>query len=140
MATLPIQRGLEATTPIPRVDASLRLSARALAWLAEHPVARAVVDSVWDTLAELENAGHHAGALAALRFVLVHHEPNAAGRCRACRRVGWRGLWRRHRFPCVVWRQIRGELRGHLAVVGFHRRADDSRTARRQAPGSTAQS
>lgn len=135
-----MSRDPEATTPIPRVDASLRLSARTLAWLAEHPVARALVDSVRDTLAELEKAGHHAGAIAALRFVLVHHEPNAAGRCRACRRLGWRGLWRQHRFPCMVWRQIRGELRGHLAVAGFHRRADDSSNARRQAPGSIDQS
>jgi hypothetical protein len=133
------QHDPEATTPIARVDGSLRLSARTLAWLAEHPVARALVDSVWDTLAELETADHHAGAIAALRFVLVHHEPNTAGRCRACRRVGWRGLWRQHRFPCLVWLQIRGELQGHLAVAGFHRRADDSRSARRQAPDSTSQ-
>jgi hypothetical protein len=98
----------------PTQDSSLRLSARSVAWLAERPGARALVESVWDALAELEKAGHHAGAISALRFVLVHHEPTRAGRCRGCRRVGWRGLWRRRRFPCVVWRQIRGELLGHL--------------------------
>jgi hypothetical protein len=30
---------------------------------------------VWDTLAELDAAGHHPRLLAALRFVLIHHEP-----------------------------------------------------------------
>lgn len=86
---LPTQCSIDpaATTPMPRVDGTLQLSARTVAWLAERPLSRALVDSVWDTLAELERAGHHAGTIAALRFVLVHHEPIAAGRCRACRRV-----------------------------------------------------
>ena len=91
-----------------------------MAWLAERPVARVLVDSVWETLDELKRVGHHEGAIAALRFVLVHHEPIAAGRCRACRRVSWRGLWHQRRFPCVVWHQIRGELRGHIAIGGYH--------------------
>jgi hypothetical protein len=112
---------LPAPAPLSGVDTTPRLSARTVAWLAERPLARALVDSVWNRLAELERAGHHRGTIAALRFVLVHHEPLAAGRCRACRRVGWRGLWRRRRFPCVVWRQIRGELLGHLALGGSHR-------------------
>ncbi len=118
--TLPTQRGLErvASTPSCRVDATLQLSARTVAWLAQHPLARALVDSVWDTLTELERAGHHPPVLAALRFVLKHHEPTPSGRCRACRRVTWRGLWRRRRFPCLVWRQIRGELLGHLTLNG----------------------
>lgn len=105
----------------PTPDSSPHLSAGTRAWLAEHSTARALVESVLDTLAELEKAGHHAGAIAALRFALVHHEPNAAGRCRACRRLGWRGLWRLRRFPCVVWRQIRGELLGHLTLGRGHR-------------------
>jgi hypothetical protein len=121
--TLPTQRGIEAaaTTPMPTADATLHLSARTLSWLAQRPQARLVVDSVWDTLTKLEAAGHHPRLLAAVRFVLAHHEPTAAGRCRACRRVSWRGLWRRRRFPCLVWRQIRGELLGHLTISGFHR-------------------
>jgi hypothetical protein len=98
------------------------LSVRTLAWLAEHPVALAVVESVGDTLAELEADGHHPRLLAALRFVLVHHEPTRMGRCRACRRVSWRGWWRRRRFPCLVWRQIRAELVGPLVLGGVHRR------------------
>lgn len=105
----------------PTLDPSPYLSAQTRAWLVENPTARALVESVWDTLAELEKAGHHAGVISALRFALVHHEPNAAGRCRACRRVSWRGLWRLRRFPCVVWRQIRGELLGHLTLGGGHR-------------------
>lgn len=47
------------TRDLPRVDATLHLSDSTLAWLAECPLARALVDSVWDTLAELERAGHH---------------------------------------------------------------------------------
>ncbi|MGH3755447.1 MAG: hypothetical protein ACRDRP_22680, partial [Pseudonocardiaceae bacterium] len=37
------------------------------AWLADQPHARRVIRSVWDTLAELERAGHHPDPLAALR-------------------------------------------------------------------------
>jgi hypothetical protein len=37
-----------------------------------------MVDSVWDTLSELEAAGHHPRLLATLRFVLIHHEPTPA--------------------------------------------------------------
>ncbi|HKR51660.1 MAG TPA: hypothetical protein VJT72_19170 [Pseudonocardiaceae bacterium] len=85
---------------MPTADATLwQLSARTLTWLARRPQARALVDSVWGTLAELQRAGHPPRLLAALRFVLIHHQPTAAGRCRACRRVGWRGLWRPRRFP-----------------------------------------
>lgn len=127
------QRGLEpaTATPMSSVNATPQLSARTVDWLAERPLARALVASVWDTLTELECAGHHPRLLAALRFVLIHHAPTPAGRCRACRRLGWRGLWRRRRFPCLVWRQIRGELLGPLAFGGFHRlRVDASRIAR----------
>lgn len=55
--TLPAQRqqsvDLAATMPMPTVDATLHLSARTLSWLVRRPNARLVVDSVWDTLAEL---------------------------------------------------------------------------------------
>jgi hypothetical protein len=93
------------TTPIPRVDDGLQLSAQTLAWLAEHPHARRLVRSVWDALTKLEQAGHHPKLIDALRRVLTWHQPTRAGRCRACRR----GL-RRRPFPCVVWHQIRSEL------------------------------
>ena len=71
--TLPTQRGIDpaATTPMPTADATLHLSARTLSWLAQRPQARLVVDSVWDTLTELEQAGHHPRLLAAVRFVRV---------------------------------------------------------------------
>ncbi|MGH3781839.1 MAG: hypothetical protein ACRDRO_14755 [Pseudonocardiaceae bacterium] len=81
-------------------------SAPGVTWLADHPHARNVVQSVWDTLAELEQSGYYPGAIAALRLVLAHHQPTPAGRCRACRR--WR--CRRRRFPCIVWHQIRAAL------------------------------
>jgi hypothetical protein len=93
---------------MPRADVTLHLSARTVAWLADHSQARKLVGSVWDTLAALEQAGHHPRLIAALRRVLAHHQPTAAGRCRTCRRLGWR----RRRFPCIVWHQIRGELFG----------------------------
>ena len=93
---------------MPKVNVTLHLSARTVAWLAGHSQARKVVGSVWDTLATLERAGQHPGPIDALRRVLAHHQPTAAGRCRTCRR--WK--WRRRRFPCTVWHQIRGELLG----------------------------
>ena len=123
--TLPTQCGNNpkaATTPTRTGDMTPQLSPRALNWLAQRPHALQVVNSVWNTLAELERADHHPGVVAALRFVLVHHEPTAAGRCRACRRLSWHGLWRRRRFPCLVWRQIRGELLGHLTISDYHHR------------------
>jgi hypothetical protein len=42
-----------------------------MAWLAQRPLARALVESVWNALTELERAGHHPRPLAALRFVLI---------------------------------------------------------------------
>ena len=98
----------------------MTLSVRTVSWLAEHPDAREMVSSVWTTLTALEKAGQHPGVLAALRFVLVHHQPpSRTGRCPACRRHSWRYLWRRRQFPCVVWRQVRGELLGHLTLAGY---------------------
>lgn len=107
------------TKPMPRVDVTLQLSARTVAWPAGRPRACELVGSVWDKLAELERAGHHPGAIAALRFVLIHHQPpSATGRCRTCSRFTWRRLWRRQSFPCMVWRQVRAELLGPPAGRG----------------------
>jgi hypothetical protein len=100
--------------------AGLTPSDRTVSWLAEHPDARELVSSVWTMLTALEWAGQHPGTLAALRFVLIHHQPpTRTGSCPACRRHSWRHLWRRRRFPCVVWRQVRGELLGHLTPAGY---------------------
>lgn len=57
-----------ATTPTSRA-ATPQLSARTMAWLAEHPRARTLAESVWDTLAEPQRADQHPGVIAALRFV-----------------------------------------------------------------------
>jgi hypothetical protein len=56
---------------------TLHLSTQTRAWIADHPRARTLVRSVWNTLAELEQAGQHSGPLDALRRVLV--DLNAAG-------------------------------------------------------------
>jgi hypothetical protein len=106
-----------ATTPMPRAeDVALHLSARTLAWLADHPHARKLVRSVWDTLTELEQAGHYPRPIAALRRVLTTHQPTRAGRCATCPRA----TWRRRPFPCTVWHQIHGELLG-VFTDGGHR-------------------
>jgi hypothetical protein len=110
-----------ATVPMSQVDVTLQLSARTVAWLANHPHARTLVSSVWDTLAELEQAGHHPTLIAALRRVLTHHQPTPAGRCDTCRRLPWRRLWRHRNFPCMVWHQIRSELTGVPPDRGRHR-------------------
>lgn len=100
---------------------TLQLSTRTVAWLADRPRARELVGSVWDTLTALEHAGHHPGAIAAVRFVLVHHQPpTPTGRCPHCR-FTWRRLWRRRPWPCVVWRQIHHELLGPFATGAQHR-------------------
>jgi hypothetical protein len=95
----------------------MTLSAPTVSWLAQHPEAHDVVSSVCSTLTALEQAGQHPGTLAALRFVLTCHQPpTRTGYCPVCRRHSWR-----RRFPCVIWRQIRGELLGHLSLAGYQR-------------------
>ncbi|MGH3511424.1 MAG: hypothetical protein ACRDRB_04020 [Pseudonocardiaceae bacterium] len=94
------------------------LSAQTVAWLAKHPNALDVVNSVCITLTQLARTSHHPGTLAALRFVLISHQPpTRTGRCPTCPRLSWHQLWRRRPFPCPVWRQIRGELSGHLTIA-----------------------
>ena len=111
-----------ATTPIPKVvDVALHLSAQTLTWLADHPQARKLVHSVWNTLTELEQAGNHPKPIAMLRRVLTDHYPTPAGRCHTCRRFSWRHLWRRRPFPCTVWHQIHVELLDVLTDSGHHR-------------------
>lgn len=72
--TLPTQRGLDpaATTPMSSADVTPQLPVRTVAWLAQRPLDRALVDSVWYTLTELQRTGHHPRLLAALRFVLIN--------------------------------------------------------------------
>jgi hypothetical protein len=103
-----------------------QLPERTVTWLAQqHAHARTAIDSVWNKLTELERAGHHPDPLAALRSVLAEHQPTPAGRCRTCRRLTWRHLWRRRRFPCLVWHQI------HIRLFGVFARGD------RQDPAET---
>lgn len=73
---------------MPRVEAMPRLSVQTLVWLARHPGASAVAESVWGMLDELHEAGQHQGLIGALKFALIAHQPTAAGRCRGCRRKG----------------------------------------------------
>ena len=121
-----LARGIDpaaSTTPMSTVDATLQLSTRTVTWLADHPHARELVRSVWDELAKLERAGQHPDTIAALRVVLLHHQPpTGTGRCRTCRRFTWRHLWCRPPFPCIVWHQIRGVLLGPFISRGHHRR------------------
>ncbi|MGH3766762.1 MAG: hypothetical protein ACRDTX_16700 [Pseudonocardiaceae bacterium] len=68
---------------------------------------------MWDTLTERERAGHDPGALAALRTILLAHQPpTRAGRCCACPRFGWRRWWRHPAFPCGVWMSTDVQLQG----------------------------
>jgi hypothetical protein len=114
-----------ATVRRPVAEETRQLSAQTLAWLAERTVIRMLVRRVWETLSELERAGHDPGALAALRAILLAHQPpTRAGRCRTCPRLGWRRWWRRPAFPCGVW------ISTHLRLQGFF---SDTR-----APGAVA--
>ncbi|MGH3753848.1 MAG: hypothetical protein ACRDRP_14340 [Pseudonocardiaceae bacterium] len=108
-------------TPLPGVDAALHLSARTVAWLADHPRAYRFVRSVGDTLTELERSGQDPGVIDALRRILACHQPTSAGRCRACARV----TGRRRRFPCIVWHEIRLGLLGSFAATAALRPAGD---------------
>jgi hypothetical protein len=124
LSTPPTPRGTDPAaraTPTPGVEVALDLPAQTVAWLAEHPHDRTFVRSVWDTLTEWEHAGQQPEPLAALRSVLLDHQPTPAGRCRVCRRFSWRHLWRRRRFPCIVWHQIHGGLFGLFPCCGRHR-------------------
>lgn len=101
-----------------------QLSARTWERLAARPRERELVCAVWDRLEELESLGSEPdlGLVAALRFVLVHHQPTGEGRCGACRRKSGRHLWCRRPWPCVVWLQVHYELIGPFAGGGHHRR------------------
>lgn len=101
---------------------TLQLSNRTLASLVDRPRERELVHSVWGRLDQLERAGYDCGSMAALRFILVHHQPSVPGRCQACRRWGWRRLWRRRPWPCVVWTQVGYELLGPYFGRGNHHR------------------
>lgn len=93
---------------------TMYLPTRTLDWLAHRPRDHDLVHSVWDKLAELEQAGQQPGPIDALRRILTNHQPSPAGHCRTCRRWAWR-----HRpFPCIVWHQVRGELLGLFAAAG----------------------
>lgn len=70
------------------------------------------VASVWARLAELEAAGQDERLIAALRSILVRHQPPRYGRCPACPRAGWFKFWQRRPWPCGVW------VRVHFALLG----------------------
>lgn len=67
------------------IGTDLQLSTETVAWLADQPHARELVRSVWERLAELERTERYPDTIAALRVILLHHQPlTAAGRCRTC--------------------------------------------------------
>ncbi|MPZ67557.1 MAG: hypothetical protein GEU83_19365 [Pseudonocardiaceae bacterium] len=119
---------------------TLQLSTQAWERLADRPRKHALVGAVWDTLADLETLGGEwdLGLVAALRFVLVHHQPDGQGRCGACRRKTARHLWRRRSWPCVVWRQVHYELIGPFAGGGHHRQITRSGRDPRKITGELA--
>ncbi|HEV7451663.1 MAG TPA: hypothetical protein VGO16_09820 [Pseudonocardiaceae bacterium] len=90
------------------------------------PRAARLVQPVWSRLAELELAGHDPGALAALRYALMLHQPTLRGSCRACRWRAWPFGWWRRRWPCAAWIQVRAELLGGgIAPSGTPRLAEN---------------
>jgi hypothetical protein len=102
------------TVPQSHAEGTPQLWTHTLAQLAARPHVHRMVRSIWDTLTNLEQDGHHPGALAALRTVLIDHQPSTrADRCRGCRRFSWRRLWRQRTFPCRVWMTTYVELQGH---------------------------
>ncbi|MGH3754461.1 MAG: hypothetical protein ACRDRP_17535 [Pseudonocardiaceae bacterium] len=80
--------------------------------ISRDPHAARLVQAVWSRLAEVELAGHDPGVLAALRYALMVHQPTRRGTCRACQWRTWPFGWRRRRWPCATWIQIRAELLG----------------------------
>ncbi|HEX4101456.1 MAG TPA: hypothetical protein VHY21_13100 [Pseudonocardiaceae bacterium] len=89
------------TTPHPRLPETTTQ------WIAALPQRGNPVAAVWARLAELDRAGQETSAvIAALRTLLLRHQPTRHGHCPACPR---RGL-RRRRFPCVVWHRAHLEL------------------------------
>lgn len=99
-------RPRHALTPPPGLDDAV--------WerMCSNPRAARLVRPVWSRLAELELAGHDPGVLAALRYTLMLHQPTRRGTCRACRWSAWPFRWRRRRWPCATWIQVRVELLG----------------------------
>ncbi|MGH3823581.1 MAG: hypothetical protein ACRDRA_12245 [Pseudonocardiaceae bacterium] len=115
--------------------ASMQLPARTVTWLADRPHVRTLVRAVWDKLTDLERAGQHPDAIATLRFILIHHQPPTPhGRCRTCRRLTWRHLWRRRPFPCTIWMTIHLGLQGLFTRTGYHSKPDTPRQPETVAP------
>lgn len=107
-----------------RVVVILHLSSQTWESLADRPRERRLVRAVWDRLEELDkvHGGYDKRLVAALRFVLVYHQPTVRRRCSACRRKSARQLWRRRPWPCVVWLQVHYELIGPFSSGGHHRK------------------
>lgn len=76
----------QTTAMPPALDPTLQLSAATWLRVDGNALAARMVVPVWSRLAELQYAGHDPGVLAALRYVLVVHQPTRAGTCRGCRR------------------------------------------------------
>jgi hypothetical protein len=78
------------------------------------------VGAVWSRLTELERADNDPTLIAALRAVLLPHQPPRCGRCPGCpKRWG-----RSRRWPCLVWYRVHVAL--FSACVGTAERGSAS--------------
>lgn len=125
MPTTPAtQHGIDpAASPpsIPKMELTQQLLAQTMAWLADRPHTRTVIRSTWGY-----GAGQGPGVIAALRFILIDHQPlTPTGRCRTCPHV-----------PCRVWFTLDLETQGLVTSDnGQHRKPDMT-----QPPGTGARS
>jgi hypothetical protein len=125
-------------TSIPRMEVTQQLSTQTMAWLADRPHTRTLVRSVWSQLTEWERApGQDPGVIAALRFILIDHQPlTRTGRCRTCPRFSWQRWWRRRRVLRWVWFTLDLETQRLVASNnGRHRKPNMT-----QLPGTGARS
>jgi hypothetical protein len=94
-------------------------------FLAGRPRRGDPVGAVWSRLGELERVGNDPALVAALRAVLLLHQPPRWGRCPGCRK-----RWgRRRRWPCLVWYRVHVALFSAGVPTAKHRSAPGAQSA-----------